>query len=180
MNVETTMGRIAAIAANLLSKHGKTAILDIDFHAGNGTQDIFYERSDVLVVSLHADPDREYPYFAGFTYETGSGDGIGFHHNFPLPTGIKDKQYLLVLDQALNRVNEFQPDYLVLSAGMDIYKDDPIGDFDITREGIRQIGERISHLLIPTTIVMEGGYHLPTFAENFTTLIEAFIQTITK
>jgi acetoin utilization deacetylase AcuC-like enzyme len=165
----------AAIAAQWLSHKGKVAILDIDYHAGNGTQDIFYDRPDVFMVSIHADPAREYPYYAGFASETGTGKGAGCHHNFPLPTGTDDSLYLDTLNQALALISDYSPDYLVVSVGMDIYKDEPIGDFSVTQNGIRQIGQRISALTNPTLIVLEGGYYLPLFGENFCSFVQTFI-----
>ncbi len=164
----------AAIAANHLSHQGKVAILDIDFHAGNGTQAIFYERNDVFVISLHADPVREYPHYAGYAHEAGLGAGCGFHRNFPLTAGINDHQYLNTLKQATQLIRTFDPEYLVVSAGMDIYEADPLGDFKITRPGIAAIGQEIAGLGLPTLIVMEGGYHIPSLGENFASLLAAF------
>src|SRR5512138_3185629 len=115
----------ASVAAHWLSAKGKVAVLDIDYHCGNGTQDIFYERADVLTISLHADPNFEYPYYAGYINETGTGAGLGFHHNFPLEKGTTDAQYLSALDEALNLISKFAPNYLLVSAGMDLYTDDP-------------------------------------------------------
>lgn len=165
----------AAIAAQWLSHKGKVAILDIDYHAGNGTQDIFYARSDVLMISIHADPAREYPYYAGFANETGEGPGVGSHHNFPLPAGTDDALYLDTLNQALALISDFSPNYLIVSVGMDIYKEEPIGDFQVTQKGIQQIGESISALKYPTLIVLEGGYYLPLFGENFCAFVQTFI-----
>jgi acetoin utilization deacetylase AcuC-like enzyme len=164
----------AAIAANWLSSLGKVALLDIDYHAGNGTQDIFYERGDVLTLSIHADPDGEYPAFCGYADETGAGQGSGLHRNFPLSDGTDDSQYLSVLAEALGLVLSFAPAFLVLSAGMDLYAGDPLGKFKVTQEGIRQIGKRIAALELPTLIVMEGGYNNAALGENITTLLENF------
>jgi acetoin utilization deacetylase AcuC-like enzyme len=164
----------AAIAAECLSALGKVVILDIDYHAGNGTQDIFYERGDVLTISIHADPDEAYPSFCGYTNETGAGQGSGLHRNYPLPAGTEDAQYLSILDEALGLVRSFAPQYLVVSAGMDIYGGDPLGTFQVTREGIRQIGERIASLQLQTLIVMEGGYNNAALGENISTLLENF------
>jgi len=164
----------AAIAAHWLSKQGKVAILDIDFHAGNGTQDIFYERPDVLTVSLHADPSREYPNYAGYAHETGAGPGAGCHRNYPLPAGTDDARYLHTLDQAMDLIAKFDPAHLVVSAGMDIYKDDPLGDFAITRQGIAEIGRAIASLNLPTLVVMEGGYAVESLGENVASLLAAF------
>ena len=149
----------AAIAANRLSLSGKVAILDIDYHAGNGTQDIFYERGDVLTISIHADPDGEYPAFCGCADETGAGQGSGLHRNFPLSAGTDDIRYLSVLDEALSLIKSFRPAFLILSAGMDLYYGDPLGEFKMTQDGIRQIGVQVANLNLPTLIVMEGGYN---------------------
>ena len=170
----------AAIAAKHLSHHGKVAILDIDYHAGNGTQEIFYDRSDVLMVSLHADPGREYPYYAGYAHETGVGNGEGFNHNFPLPVGIDDSGYLIVLDQALVLVDKFAPKFLVVSAGMDIYKDDPLGEFSITTQGIHDIGRRIFGMKLPSLVVMEGGYDIASLGENMVAFLSAYASKGTE
>ena len=164
----------SAIAANWLSHKGKVAVLDIDYHAGNGTQDIFYDRSDVLTISLHADPAYEYPYYAGYSDETGSGDGLGYHKNYPLPYGTADDTYLDTLRQALAAIREFSPRFLVLSAGMDISQDDPIGKFQITHDGIGRIGNAISLEGYPTLVVMEGGYNLAGLGADVVTLLENF------
>jgi acetoin utilization deacetylase AcuC-like enzyme len=164
----------AAIAANWLSAQGKVALLDIDYHAGNGTQDIFYERSDVLTISIHADPDGEYPAFCGYADEMGAGQGFGWHRNFPLPAGTDDAGYLSALDEALELIQSFAPAYLVLSVGMDLYEDDPLGTFKVTQEGIRQIGECLAALRIPMLIVMEGGYENAALGSNITTLLNNF------
>ncbi|MGD8406631.1 MAG: histone deacetylase family protein [Anaerolineales bacterium] len=164
----------AAIAAEWLSALGRVALLDIDYHAGNGTQDIFYERGDVLTISIHADPDEAYPSFCGYADETGAGQGSGLHRNFPLPAGTEDALYLSKLDEALGLVRSYAAQYLVVSTGMDIYEGDPLGTFNITREGICQIGERIASLLLQTLIVMEGGYQNEALGENISTLLENF------
>lgn len=164
----------ASVAANWLSQKGKTAILDVDYHAGNGTQDIFYERNDVLTVSIHGDPDFEYPHFIGFADETGAGAGLGFHRNFPLPKGADDAVYLAALDEALNTIRNFAPEYLVLSFGADIFDGDPLGTFRVTRNGFREIGARIAGLKLPTAIIMEGGYANEALGDNTITLLENF------
>lgn len=165
----------AAIAANWLSAIDRVAVLDIDYHAGNGTQDIFYERGDVLTISIHADPDSEYPAFSGYADETGAGPGTGLHRNFPLPSGTGDAGYLSALKEALELVTSFAPAFLVLSAGMDLYAGDPLGEFKVTREGIGQIGAQIAGLKFPTLVVMEGGYNNEALGANITTLLENFL-----
>src|SRR5688572_7694435 len=140
----------AAIAANWFPTKGKVALLDVDYHCGNGTQDIFYERDDVLTISIHADPNFEYPHYAGYANEAGSGPGLGFHKNLPLAKGTDDARYLSALKEALDLIRSFAPEYLVVSAGMDIYTDDPLGTIKVTTEGIGEIGKRISALDLPT------------------------------
>jgi acetoin utilization deacetylase AcuC-like enzyme len=156
----------AAVAANLLSQKGSAALLDVDYHCGNGTQDIFYARDDVLTISIHADPDYEYPNYIGYADERGKGRGFGYHQNFPLPAGTDDEAYLAALDQALQRIREFNPMYLVVSAGMDIYADDPLGRIKVTTDGIGKIAKRIFALDLPTTIIMEGGYNNEALGRN--------------
>ena len=164
----------AAVAAHWLSAKGKVALLDMDYHCGNGTQDIFYEREDVLTISIHADPNFEYPHFIGFPDECGEGQGLGFHHNFPLPAGTDDAAYLVTLERALGLISEFRPVFLVVSAGMDIYADDPLGAIKVTTEGIIEIGKRIAALKLPTTIVMEGGYNNDALGRNIIGFLSAF------
>ena len=164
----------ASVAANWLSERGKVALLDIDYHCGNGTQDIFYEREDVFTISIHADPDFEYPHSAGFANETGSGKGLGFHRNFPLPAGTDDVAYLKTLEEALGLIQRFNPRYLVISAGMDIYADDPLGTIRVTTDGIGEIGKRIAALGLPSVIVMEGGYNNDVLGTNVVTFLDAF------
>ena len=165
----------ASVAANWLSQKSKTALLDIDYHAGNGTQDIFYERNDVLTISIHGDPDFEYPHYIGFADETGTGKGEGFHRNFPLPKDTGNTDYLAALDKALDIIRRFSPDHLVLSFGADTYDGDPLGKFHITREGFSEIGKCIAGLKLPTTIIMEGGYANEALGTNTQTLLEAFL-----
>ena len=163
-----------AVAANWLSSKGRVAILDVDYHCGNGTQDIFYDRDDVLTISIHADPDYEYPSYIGYADERGQGRGLGFHHNFPLPAGTGDEAYLETLDQALQRIYEFKPVYLVVSAGMDIYADDPLGTIKVSTVGIGKIAQKIASLNLPTVIVMEGGYNNDALGKNIYAFLSAF------
>jgi acetoin utilization deacetylase AcuC-like enzyme len=164
----------AAVAANWLSIKGRVALLDVDYHAGNGSQDIFYDRSDVLTISLHADPAFEYPYYAGYAQERGQGAGLNFHHNFPLPSGTDDSDYLATLEEAVQIIRDYSPGYLVVSIGADIYMDDPLGKFNITQKGFREIGRRIAHLRYPTLLVMEGGYNNEALGENIIELLNPF------
>ncbi|XXQ36556.1 Histone deacetylase domain-containing protein [Plasmodiophora brassicae] len=169
-----------AVAADWLTKQGpgiKVAILDIDYHAGNGTQDIFFERVDVLTVSVHGDPAFDYPYYAGYADEIGSGPGLGYHRNFPLGPNIADDEYLVVLDQALTLVNNHSPNYVLVSAGMDIFHADPLATFNITTEGIGRIGARIgSQITAPTMFCLEGGYVTDELGHNVCALLQCFVK----
>ena len=148
------------------SQPHRVAILDIDFHHGNGTQQIFYERDDVLFVSIHADPVREYPYFSGFADEHGAGAGAGFNLNVPLEAGVTNERYLGVLSQAMAAIADFAPRYLVLSAGFDTFGGDPIGDFALTSGAFPLIGRSIAALGLPTLVIQEGGYAVAALGEN--------------
>jgi acetoin utilization deacetylase AcuC-like enzyme len=165
----------AAIAANWLSTAGKVALLDVDYHCGNGAQDIFYDRADVLTISIHADPNFEYPYYAGYADETGAGAGLGFHRNLPLEKGTDDARYLSALEEALQLIRDFAPEHLVISAGMDIYTEDPLGKIGVTTEGIGEIGKRISTLNLSTVIVMEGGYNNEALGRNMIAFLSSFV-----
>ncbi|MFH1808586.1 MAG: histone deacetylase family protein [Pseudomonadota bacterium] len=150
----------AAVAAHELSTYGKVAILDVDYHHGNGAQDIFYQRDDVLTVSIHGTPRLSYPYFSGFDNETGEGPGKGFNLNLPLPEGLDGPAYLKALDQALARIRRFKPAYLVVCLGYDTGKDDPTGSFTLRAADFAANGRRIGELGLPTLVVQEGGYRV--------------------
>ena len=158
----------AAVAAQAAIERGgaRAAVLDVDYHHGNGTQQIFYGRGDVLYASLHADPNRAYPYYVGYAEETGAGDGAGTTLNLPLPPELDDEGFLDALEQALDTVESFDPDVLVVSLGVDTYRLDPIGDFQVTTEGLAEQGRRIGALGRPTVVVQEGGYHVPDLGAN--------------
>ena len=156
----------AAVAAEYLSRFGKVAVLDVDFHHGNGTQDIFYKRADVLTISIHGHPRDAYPYFNGFEDERGEGVGEGFNINYPLPEHISIERYQKVLRQALKQISTFAPNYLVLSLGLDTAKGDPTGSWDLKASDFHQNGVIIGGLKLPTLIVQEGGYLTRTLGVN--------------
>ena len=167
----------AAIATRYLLQipnapsQNRIAILDIDYHHGNGTQDIFYDDDRVLYCSLHADPDQDYPYFWGSVGELGEGPGYGYNRNYPLPKGTTDRQYYNTLIMALDAITKFSPTYLVVSAGYDIGEDDPEGGFKISADGFYTIGKSIHSTGIPALIIQEGGYHL----KNLSVWCRAFV-----
>jgi acetoin utilization deacetylase AcuC-like enzyme len=150
----------AAIVAHHLasSTGGRVAVLDVDYHHGNGTQQIFYDRDDVAFVSLHGDPRRAYPYHTGFTDETGTGRGRGSTTNLPLEAGTDDAKYLAVLAQALDAVDDFDPAIVVVSLGLDTFGGDPICDLALTTDGFRRCGAAVAARGRPLVVLQEGGY----------------------
>jgi acetoin utilization deacetylase AcuC-like enzyme/ribosomal protein S18 acetylase RimI-like enzyme len=156
----------AIAAQHLRAQLERVAILDVDYHHGNGAQDIFYQRADVLTVSIHGHPSFAYPYFSGFADETGEGEGRGFNHNLPLPEHVADARYLEALDEALKFVRLFKAQALVVSLGLDIAKADPTGTWGVTPDGLLEIGRRIGGLRLPTLLVQEGGYNIRSLGRN--------------
>ena len=148
----------AAVAAHFLSVYGKVAVLDIDYHHGNGTQDIFYDRSDVLTVSIHAQPRLAYPYFSGFEDEKGVGMGNGCNVNIPLPEHVDGKRYGEVLERALKSVKRFQPKFLIVAFGLDTAQGDPTGTWSLRGSDFESNGRMIGSTGYPTLVVQEGGY----------------------
>lgn len=164
-----------AIAAEYLSTRGRVAILDIDVHHGNGTQNIFYSRSDVLVVNIHAHPDTRFPYFTGRANEHGEGEGVGYNLNFPLPLRTSDTQYAETLRHALRKIQSFTPKYLVVAVGYDTHIKDPIGGFCLSTEFYLHIAHAISALRLPTVLIQEGGYDTVILGEVAKTFIQGFL-----
>ena len=150
----------SAVAANFLASQDgcKVALLDIDYHHGNGAQDIFYRRADVLTLSIHGHPKRSFPHFSGYDDELGEGPGLGFNRNWPLEPPVDDARYMTILDEAIGVVRAFAPKYLVLSLGFDIMRGDPTGSFALTTRGMNRIAETLGGLGLPTLVVQEGGY----------------------
>lgn len=165
----------AAVAAEVLrTKHDRVAILDVDVHHGNGTQEIFYERADVLTVSLHADPVRFYPFFWGYAEERGTGDGEGYNLNLPLPRGTADVAYLETLDTAIDAIGKFSPTALVIALGLDAFEGDPLRGLAITTPGFGRIAKRIAALGLPTVLVQEGGYLSDELGDNLSSFLQGF------
>ncbi len=157
----------AAIAAQrLLGRYPRLAILDTDMHHGNGIQDIFYERNDVLYISIHGDPTNFYPVVSGFEDERGEGDGYGYNINLPMPHGSSEEDFFAQLEEASAALRLFNPDALILTLGFDIYKNDPQAKVAVSSEGFTRLGRQIAALDRPTLVVQEGGYHVETLAEN--------------
>jgi acetoin utilization deacetylase AcuC-like enzyme len=168
----------AAIAAQWLLDQGmRPAILDVDYHHGNGTQSIFYARSDVLFVSLHADPNYAYPHFLGFADEVGEGEGEGANINLPLPIGTDWAGYQPALRGAIDRIRRFGADAVVVSLGVDTYEKDPISKFLLTRDDYLRMGEMLAGLKRPCLFVMEGGYAVEDIGEITVNVLESFAKT---
>ncbi len=165
----------SGVAAQALrSVHDRVAILDVDLHHGNGTQGVFYDRADVLTVSLHCDPARFYPFFWGYADERGEGAGDGYNMNLPLPRHSPDDVFLEALDRGITRIRAYAPGALVIALGLDAYEGDPFGGLRVTTDGFARIAERIAGLSLPTVIVQEGGYLTDDLAKNLTSFLTGF------
>ena len=167
-----------AIAAQALRDGGlaRVAVLDIDYHHGNGTQTCFYERSDVLTVSIHGDPRTEYPFFLGHADERGAGAGEGFNLNLPLPRGTGFGAWFDTLQRALQAVSDFAPQALVVPMGLDTFEGDPISGFTLRSADYLQVGRALASLGLPTVITMEGGYAVAEVGINAVNVLEGFAK----
>lgn len=165
----------AAVAAQLLrDRFERVAILDVDVHHGNGTQDIFYNRSDVFFASIHGDPSGYYPFFSGTSGECGEGEGLGFNLNVPFPVGSGDSEVMLALASALAAVRSYKPQALVLSLGFDAHEKDPHGAHRVSTPGFMAMAQAISELGLPCVVVQEGGY----MHEELGSLARDFLRTL--
>ena len=157
----------AAVAAQVLrERFSRVLILDTDMHHGQGIQEIFWRRSDVPYISIHGDPTNFYPVVAGHADEHGEGDGAGFNLNLPMPHGATEAEFFERLDRACDAARQMAPQALVLCLGFDIYKDDAQSLVAVTQDGFAELGRRVAALGLPTLVVQEGGYHLPTLQSN--------------
>ena len=164
-----------AIAAQWFRERGvRVAIVDVDLHHGNGTQNIFYNRDDVLTVSVHADPIRYYPFFWGHADERGEGQGVGCNLNLPLTRGTGDDGFLAALDTGIERVALFAPDVLIVALGLDAFQGDPFGGLAVTTTGFSRIGAACAGLNLPTLMVQEGGYLCPELGDNLASFVDGF------
>ncbi|AEX86324.1 hypothetical protein XO10_09620 [Marinitoga sp. 1135] len=152
----------AALAARYLQKNGDiyVAILDLDFYHGNGTQEIFYEDNTVLTISIHGNPSNHYPYTSGYEWEIGEGEGKGYNINFPLKDEINGRVYLRVLEKALLEIDDFDPDFLIISFGTNTHYEDPDTTFNLKEEDYKEMGNMLSYLNVPKLIVHEGGFNI--------------------
>jgi acetoin utilization deacetylase AcuC-like enzyme len=168
----------AALAAQALRDQGveRVAVLDIDYHHGNGTQAIFYERADVYFTSIHGDPHTEYPFYLGYADELGAGAGLGFNRNFPLPRGTGFDAWLVTLQQALSGIAEYGAQALVVSLGMDTFVGDPISGFALQSADYLQVGAALTQAGLPTVFVFEGGYAVAEVGVNAINVLQGFDQ----
>jgi acetoin utilization deacetylase AcuC-like enzyme len=169
----------AAVAAQALRGHGssRVAILDVDYHHGNGTQSIFYHRADVLYVSIHGDPRTEYPFYLGHADEKGDGPGEGFNLNLPLPAGSPSGDWFAALEVASTRIERYGADTLVVSLGLDTYAADPISAFKLQTEDFCRLGARLKKLGLPTVLILEGGYATAELGVNTANVLSGFEET---
>ena len=156
----------SAVAANYLSAQGRVAVMDLDYHHGNGTQNIFWERGDVFTASIHGHPSFAYPYFSGFKDEAGEGAGQGCNLNFPLAEKVDGEHYRRALDKVRHKVARFKPAYLVVALGLDTAKGDPTGSWSLTPADFEANGRMVGSLGIPTLVVQEGGYRIRSLGTN--------------
>lgn len=166
----------AAVAAQTLRNNGcaEVAILDVDYHHGNGTQSIFYDRADVLFVSIHGDPRTEYPFYLGHADETGEGIGSGFNLNLPLPAGSSKAVWFAALATACEKIKQFGADALVVSLGLDTFEDDPISTFALKSSDFIELGEVLKRLGLATVFILEGGYAAKELGVNAGNVLAGF------
>ncbi|MBB6521259.1 histone deacetylase family protein [Pseudoteredinibacter isoporae] len=171
----------AAVAAQYCLDQGcdRVAILDIDYHHGNGTQSIFYERSEVFVASIHADPDQEYPFYAGRADECGALKGLGANLNIPLSLGTTAwPEYQTALQQSMDAIASYKPDVLIVSLGVDTYEEDPISHFRLSSDDFTKIGKQLAALDLPSLFVFEGGYAVGAIGVNTVNVLEAYSEAV--
>jgi acetoin utilization deacetylase AcuC-like enzyme len=152
------------------------AVLDVDYHHGNGTQSIFYDRADVLFVSIHGDPRTEYPFYLGHADETGEGAGAGCNLNLPLAAGSSVQAWFGALEQACARISAYGAEALVVSLGLDTFEGDPISRFALASADFLRLGQRLARLGLPTVFVLEGGYAAAELGTNAVNVLEGFEQ----
>ena len=146
----------------------------MDYHHGNGTQDIFYSRDDVQFISIHAHPAQEFPHFLGYADENGEGKGEGFNINYPLYRGASFEQWLEPFNESLKKIQEYSPDALIISLGVDTFENDPISYFKLQSDDFTTYGSYLADLNLPTLFVMEGGYAVEEIGINAVNVLRGF------
>lgn len=165
----------AVAAQQLLTRHDRVAVLDIDVHHGNGTQQIFYDRDDVVTVSIHAAPENFYPFYQGYAHETGVGRGAGCNLNLPLRLGLGDADWLSAIGAALKRIHDARPGALVLALGLDAHENDPLRGLAVTTAGFARAGSLIADAGLPTVMVQEGGYLSDDLTRNIASFLGGWL-----
>lgn len=166
------LNNTAIATQNLLKKYPKVAILDVDLHHGNGTQSIFYDRRDVLTISIHADTSRFYPFFWGYENEYGEGNGQGYNINYPLPRGSGDDPFMEKLTHAFDEIDDFDADMLVIALGLDAFEGDPFAGLSITTNGYNRMANMIAiRNNTPILMVQEGGYICDELGDNLVSFL---------
>ncbi|PZQ44192.1 MAG: acetylpolyamine amidohydrolase [Micavibrio aeruginosavorus] len=168
----------AAIAAQGFLESGakRVAVIDVDYHHGNGTQDIFYDRDDIMVISIHADPADDYPFYLGYADEKGIGKGEGYNINMPLPLGTDYTSWSKALDHALEKTFAYKPDAVIVSLGVDTFEKDPISKFKLQHDDYTKMGDTLAKLNMPTLFVMEGGYAVEDIGINVANVLTGFLN----
>jgi acetoin utilization deacetylase AcuC-like enzyme len=169
------LNNTAAAAQRLRAKFKRVAILDVDAHHGDGTQQIFYARPDVLTISIHADPRNYYPFFTGYANEAGTGDGAGFNLNLPLAHGSTGTAMMTAVDRAAQHVRAFGADALVVALGFDAHARDPIGVLKLESHDFAGIGACVWELGLPTVVVQEGGYAVDVIGDCLTAFLSGLV-----
>ncbi len=168
------LNNVAIAAQHALNKVQRVAVLDVDVHHGNGTQGIFYNRNDVLTISLHCDPIDYYPFFAGYAHERGDAAGEGYNINIPIKAESGDEVYLAELEKAKTALRAYAPDVLFVALGLDAFEGDPLIGLKVTTAGFARIASSIAELGLPTVLVQEGGYNRDHLGANITSFIAGF------
>ena len=166
----------SAIAEHLRQKYAKVAIVDTDMHHGQGIQEIFYERSDVLYTSVHGDPVNFYPAVTGHEFERGTGAGEGYNVNFPMPHGTDEAGFFNYVDKSIEAMTLFDPDVIVHVLGFDVYKDDPEARCAVTTEGFTVLAQKLKALNKPLIVLVEGGYYLQKLNDNLQAFLSGLIS----
>ena len=168
------LNNAAIIAQHLRQKFQKIAIIDTDMHHGQGIQEIFYDRNDVLYTSVHGSPINFYPVVAGHEHERGEGEGYGYNLNFPMPHGTDEVGFFNYVDQSIETVKLFNPDVVVHVLGFDVYKDDPQAKCEVSTQGFKTLAQKLKALEKPVIVLVEGGYCIEKLNENLQAFISGF------
>jgi acetoin utilization deacetylase AcuC-like enzyme len=170
------LNNAAIIAQHLRQKYQKIAIIDTDMHHGQGIQEIFYDRKDVLYTSVHGSPINFYPVVAGHEHEKGQGEGYGYNINYPMPHGTDEKGFFSYVDKAIDNVTLFNPDVIVHVLGFDVYKDDPQAKCHVSTQGFMELAKKMKALNKPIIVLVEGGYCIEKLSENLQAFLSGFIS----